>query len=51
MSGLWFRPDTLTLQQILFDMEWTATGTVPTAGSGRLEVEYIIDGRSTHTQT
>lgn len=29
---------------------WTATGTAATAGTGRLVVEYIIDGRSEFTE-
>ena len=33
------------------DIQWTGTGAAPTAGAGRLEVEYIIDGRGGETQT
>lgn len=29
---------------------WTGTGTAPTAGAGRLVIEYYVDGRSQHTQ-
>lgn len=30
-------------------IKWTGVGAVPTAGAGRLLVEYVIDGRATHT--
>ncbi len=31
-------------------IRWTGTGAAPTAGAGRLQVEYYIRGRSTSTQ-
>lgn len=33
------------------DIRWTGVGAVPTAGAGRLILEYIMDGRSISTQT
>lgn len=33
-----------------FGIKWTGVGTIPTAGAGRLIVEYMVDGRASFSQ-